>query len=78
MFKAMLIILVVSLIVGIVGGFIFVVLGCIYVIPYAWWSADRKNKNLYGEALSNPSGFKQLKNATILYKHWITKNELTF
>ena len=78
MFKAIFIILVVSLIVGIVGGIIFVFLGCIYVIPYAWWSADTKNKKLYNDALSNASGFKQLKNATILYKHWITKNELTF
>lgn len=78
MFATMFTVLIIAFIVGIVGSFIFIVFGCIYVIPYSIWSAKPEVTAIYGDVINGKSGFKQLHNATVYYKHCLFGKELTF
>jgi fatty acid desaturase len=70
-------ILIFALCAGAVISFVIFVPLFIYIIPYYWWIACQhsigKHKDKDGEKL-----LRSVRNATILYKSWITKKEPTF
>ena len=78
MFGAIIGMMCISLIIGITASILIFVPLCIYVIPYAWWAGGYEVRKVYGNKIKTTSFFKDIHNATILYKHWLFNKELTF
>ena len=62
---------------GAVISFLVFVPLMIYAIPYAWWLGGQHCAGRHKDK-KKESIFRSARNATILYKSWITRKEPTF
>ncbi len=70
-------VLIFALCAGAVISFIVFVPLFIYTIPYAWWLGGQYEIGKHKDKKKD-NFFRSVKNATILYKSWISKKEPTF
>lgn len=69
--------IILALCVGTVFAIIIAVLLMIFVTPYALWVGAKNTKGEHMDKKKEPVS-QSLRNATKLYKSWITKTEPTF
>lgn len=63
---------------AIISVFVFVPI-TLYLLPYLGWLGVQQSKGYYTDRIITHDGYRvSIKNATRLYKHWITGQELQF